>query len=453
VEKDMLRTTILTALLLLGALVLAGGSASAQEAGRASKSELSRTEYFLGMFEKKVARMRGQPFRLGYEENEALKRIKALKEKYPDDPNVEAFFQRARAALIASKGEGTQVTPDMLAYRENEKKLVALFAAEAEKRWQAFREKALGTEGAIEKAFPAPGPRDADAGEMMGRYVLIEGFEYPRNQFYDMGREFVHVGSGTSGYYYVDIGNRSWLAAYEAVKRYRRLVNANVPENGPWTIVGKITGIELLIPQAGEEKVGAAHWGWSVVPEAIYVPGLTFAEVRPESELGGVFAGEGRMEEIKGPLYTVKSIPEDVTPERLIEIFAIAIKEKNYELFLDCIDPKRKATPTALSRIRYHWDLHQGRFAELYCHVTIVEDRTNVIVLKGYDESSDTEGFFLTEEEKSKIRERSEPLVEEATVWTKAWTERGAQHGSEKPHYLRRYEKKRWYIDSYESPY
>lgn len=47
------------------------------------------------------------------------------------------------------------------------------------------------------------------------------------------------------------------------------------------------------------------------------------------------------MEQIKGPLYSVRSIPADVTPERLVEIFATAIQEKNLKLYLDCIDPKR----------------------------------------------------------------------------------------------------------------
>ena len=435
-------------------LLLAGGRLAVSQEDGPGKLELSSATHFLEKFEKRVERAHGAPFKLGFEDQEALKKIRALKESYPGDPDVEELFQRAKQALIASKGETFTVTPEMLAYRENEKKLVDLFSAEAEKQWNAYMEQVRGGGTLIEKAFPAPGVRDVDAKEMVGKRVVIEEFEYPTNQFYDMGREFVYVGAGARGYYYVEIGNREWLGLYEAVKRYRRLINAGLPEGGmQWTVVGRIVDLELLVPDASKKKVGAAQWGWSVLPEAIYVPGLTFVRLAPETELGGLFAGEARMQEIKSPLYSVREIPDDVTPERLTEIFATAIKEKNFELYVECIDPERRKTPTAMSLLRYHWDLHQHRFREFYVAVTVEEERTEITVLRGFDEKADDEGFFLDEAEKDKIRERSDPLVEEAVVWTKAWNERGLQYGSEKPHYLRRYEKKRWYINAYSYPY
>ena len=440
-------------LLAVTALLLLPIASSAQEAGVPGRQELTGAERYVALLEKHVERARGAPFALGSDDKEALKRVRALKERYPDEPPVQELVARVKDALLASKGEGIEITPDMLAYRENEKKMVELFSAEADRQWAAFREANLGGEGKSLTPFPAPGVRDADLHELRGKLVLLQDFEYPTNQFSDTGREFVSVGSGAKGYYYVDIGNREWISLYEAVKRYRRLVNSNLVEGTPWTMVGRIDGLQLLVPEAGKEKVGPAMWGLTVTPEAILVPGLTFAVLEPDSELGGRFAGEEKLREIKDPLFTVKSIPDDVTPERLVEIFATAIKEKNFDLYVECIDPARRATKTAMSLLRYHWDLHVGRFATLYCHITVQPSRTRSRVLRGFDETDGDQDFFLSEEEKAKIRERAERLVEEAEVWTKAWNERGLQYGSEKPHYLRRYGKKRWYVNSYAYQY
>jgi hypothetical protein len=432
-------------------LLLAPGlTAQEKEPG---KQELSGAEHFVARFERHAELSKGAPFELAADDKEALKRVRALKEAWPDHPKVNELYDRVRAALMASKGETIEITPQMLAYRENQRKLTALFAEEAEKQWTDFRAKLEASGTLLGNPFPAPSMRDVTLEEVVGKRVLLPDFTYPTNQFYDMGREFVHVGAGVKGYYFVEIGNREWLGPYEAVKRYRRLVNPKLPEGGTWTLVGRIAGLELMVPDAGKKKIGPAFWGWRVIPEAIHVPGATFAVFVENDERGGRFAGEERLEEIKAPMYTVRSVPDDVTPERLVEIFATAIREQNFELYLDCIEPRHRETPIALSRIRYHWDWHQIRFADFYCNVTVVPGKTAITVLKGFDEADTDEGFFLTEEEKAKIRERAAPLLEEALVWTKAWNEKGVQYGSEKPHFLRRHEKKRWYISTYSDPF
>ena len=43
------------------------------------------------------------------------------------DPAVEALFARARTALMGSKGDFIEITPEMLRYRDQEKKIVELF--------------------------------------------------------------------------------------------------------------------------------------------------------------------------------------------------------------------------------------------------------------------------------------------------------------------------------------
>ena len=417
----------------------------------APKNDLTRAEFFLKKFEDRLVRFRGQAFRLGYEDNEALKRIKTLKEKYPEDPVVEELFQRGRLALIKSKGDFMEITPEMLVFRENEKKLKQLFGDIADREWKQYTGDILAGPTALPKAFPAPDRTQVSIEDIKESYVILDEFEYPANQFIDLGREFVSVGTGARGYYFVEISNRSWLGPYEAVKRYRRLINRDLPEEGKWTLLGRVTGIEMVIPQAEKVKTVAPQWGWVVTPVALYIPGVTFAFYDSENEVGGSFAGEERMEEIKDPLYTVRYVSHDVGPERLMEIFAAAVKEKNFELFLDCIDPDRKKTRTAQSLIRYHWDLHLERFATFYVHITT--DEAKIDVISGFDTGTGVEDFFLDEEQKEKIREISGEVVEQALVTTRAWDERGRQYGSPKPHYLIRKNKGRWYINNYEQPF
>lgn len=422
-----------------------------EAAEQAPKNDVTRAEFFLKKFEDRVTRSRGQPFKLGYDDNEGLKRVRELKEKYPEDPVVEELFQRARTALMRSKGDFMEITREMLYYRENEQKLKKLFGDLADLEWKEFTDEILAGPLVLPKAFPSPDRAEVSIEELAGKYVILEEFEYPAGQFIDLGREFVSVGSGVKGWYFVEISSRNWLGPYEALKRYRRLINRDLPEEGKWTLLGRITGIEMVVPQAEKVKTIAPQWGWVVTPVAIYIPGQTFAIYDQAEELGGLFAGEERMEEIKSPLYTVRYVPGDVTPERLVEIFAASIKEKNYDLFLDCIDPKRVGTRSEMSLLRYHWDLHLERFARFYVHVEA--DEATIEVLKGFDSGTGVEDFFLDEEQKEKIREISGELVEQATVLTRAWDENGRQYGSPKPHYLVRRDKGRWYIDNFEQPF
>lgn len=429
------------------AMCLAGAPPRAADKDGPSKLELSGAEHRLAGFEEKVRRMRGQPFPLGAIENEALNRIKALTEKYPDDPKVKELFERARKAVIASQGETVEIQPGAASFRENAKKLSELFAAEGEKQFQAFKEKALAEKNAIANAFPPPDPAKVDIDDYVGRTVVLPDFKYPDNEFTYMTSQYCFVGSAVRGYYYVELGNRAWVGAREAVRRYTRALGVEIPQAVSWTLAGTITGVHLLVPQAGEEKTLNAYLGWLVEPKAIYVPGYTFALADAKLELGGTWAGEDRVEETKSATYTVREIPPDVTPDRLVAIFATAIMERNYKLYLDCIDPDRRKTPKALSRINYHWDLHQQRFAKFYVKITV--EKPKVWTVEGYDADDKFTTTFLTKEEREKIAATAKPLVEAAEVRSKAYDERGLQYGSPKPHFLKRVAKKRWYITDY----
>ena len=450
------RSSHLSALLVTAALAAAPAAAWAAAKAPTGKEgpgklELSGAEHRMDNFEEKIKRMRGQVFKLGPLETETLKRISALKEKYPDDPKVQELFERARKAIIASKGEAVEAKPDWARFRDNAQRLLQLFADEGEKAHEAFQAKALATKDPITKAFPPPDPRKVNADTVIGRTVILAEFQYPENEFMSLSRQYCYVGSGARGYYYVDLSDRGWLGAYEAVRRYRKELGVEVPQKVQWTIIGEIVGLHYLVPQAGKKQTMRGQLGWLVEPKAIYIPGYTFAAADPKLELGGTFAGEERAEAIKSAMYTVKSIPDDATPERLVEIFSIAIRERNHKLYLDCIDPARRNTPKALSRVDYHWELHQHRFATFYVHVKI--EPAKISVVQGFDASSSVESAFLTEADKEKIKKTSEPLVEQAEVKSLAYDERGRQYGSPKPHFLKRSEKKRWYITNFDQPF
>ncbi|HOD83377.1 MAG: hypothetical protein BWX88_01694 [Planctomycetes bacterium ADurb.Bin126] len=447
-----------TCVAVLGLLALGwSGSILAQSGGAKagdgpSKLELSGARHRLEGLEQKVKLARGQPIKLGPIETEGLKRIWSLRERYPDHAEVQELFERAQKAVMASKGELTDLPKDATAYRQNERKLQALFEKEAQAEWAAFQEQAKASGRLLERAFPPPSHREASVDEMAGKLVVLNNFFYPANQFIDGGREFVAVGGALRGYYFVEISNRSWLGAYEAVKRYRRFINRDMPETLPWTVVGRVTGIDLLVPQAGEEKTRPAAWGWIVEPVAIFVPERTFALADAKLELGGQFAGEAKMEEIKSAMYTVRSVPAQATPEQVTETFVTAIKEKNYPLFLECIEPAYRQTPIARSLCLYHWDWHQHRFATMYCHVKVGQAKVRVV--KGVDDAEDNiEMKFLKPEQVAELKKRSGQTVREAELTTQAFDEHGKQYGSLKPRYFRKTDDGRWYIMNYAQPF
>lgn len=418
----------------------------ARAGGEAPANEISSAEHYLEKLERHVERAGGKPFSLSYDDNEALKRVRTLKEAYPDDRTVEALFQRARAGLMASKGEHRTITPEMLAYREQERVLVEKLAGAAAKEWGALESKLDAAGERIEKPFPAPDPLYSDPEAMVGKAVVLEDFRYPDNEFTEVGGQFVFVGSQTTGFYFVRLTSRAWLGAYEALKRYRLGVGTDVP--APWTLVGEVTGVNLLVPEAGEEKTMQAWFGWVVEPRAIWVDGHVLAYADPERDLGGTFAGEDDLETLKQGFYTVKEVPEDVDPLRLVEILATAIKERNYLLYLDCIDPARKVTPKAIQRLRYFYDNNLERYRRFYVYVEPYE-LVGIDVIRGWRvEEGSNEDFFLDDEQKKKLKEHSEEVVEQAVVMIRTYDEHGKQSAYPKQVVLRRTEGGRWHVYS-----
>ncbi len=408
---------------------------------------IQQAEFYLKEFEVEVKRAQGGSgvFR---SKEDALSRIMILNEFAPNDPRVKGLFDRARACIMGSTGNFTDITPEMTVYLENEAKLRAMYAEKSEKAWN---ELAAQYEGRLlERLYPAPDPTTQRMDDFVGKFVILDEVRYPMNQFMGVTGEFIWMGKRSTGMYFVKIDTRRWLGPYEAVKRYRRLVDTTMMEVDKWTVLGEITDVTLEIPEAGENKVGGPVFASVVEPVALYVPGHVLGLYDSEQPTSGRFVGEEEVAAIKEAWYTEKSVPEDVTPEHLVVIFRQAIKEKNYDLYVDCIQEERRQNPTQESLLLYHWDLHQERFHGEYVHAEVVPEATKITVVKGYDDSAGLDSYYLTAEDQAQIAKRYGDKVEYASVQTISFDKNGKQLGSPVRRNLIRTNGGRWYVRDYE---
>lgn len=411
--------------------------------GAQPQAELNRlvgqAEFHVREFEREVREQRGGEKMIWRSKDAAMDRVRALKEKYPNDPQVDALFMRVRNALMASKGDYAQIAAEWTAYLSHEGSLRKVMAEAGEAEWAKMLESSKPN--MLAKVYPAPDSEQASVGSLRGKVVVLDDVEYPARQFYGASGEYVACGKPSQGFYFVKTSGRDWLDLYEAVKRYRRTVDSDMAAVAKWVVLGEITGIAEENPDSSEDGVGGLRYGWVVRPVALKVPGRVVAA-------GGKFLGEEKVDSIKNGWYTVKDIPPDVTPDRLMEIFMTAIKEKNYPLYCACVDPERQKTRVAEDLLRYHWDLHQERFHGEYVHA--VFGKPKITVAKGFDDKNAKENFFLSDSQKDVLRRRGGTKVENAIVESKAYDADGKQIGTPHPHKLVRRNGGRWYVDEYE---
>lgn len=430
------------------AAVMAAGSAFGADLQQDQlfKMRYGQAEFYLREFEREVELQRGGEKSVWRNKTTALEKIQALREQFPDRRETDVLFERARTALKKSKGDIQEVNPEWTDYLRHEEELRGIVWDIGKKEWEALLAAEGG--GALDKLFPAPDPMEVPLDDLRGKKVVLDEVEYPAHQFYGVTGEFVFCGKPSEGFYFLDIARRDWLGPYEAVKRYRRQVDTGLEEVKKWTVLGEITDLTMENPRPNEDGTGNAHFGWVVKPIALMVPGHVVAFRDKDGPATGRFAGEERVDAIKDGWYTVKEIPGDVTPTRLMEIFMTAIKEKNFKLYLACIDPERQGGDYGADEVNnYHWDLHQGRFHGEYVHATFGE--ATIRVIKGFDEHNDLENYFLDEEEKEALRKAAGDLVEEAVVESRAIDANGKQLGTPHPHRLRRVNGGRWYVEDY----
>lgn len=413
-------------------------------AAEAPFADVDKANIFLKEFEKEVERARGNPNTRFFSKQEALTRIKQLNELYPDDPRVKDLMRRASVALQKSMGDFREITPAMLAYKNNEKELRERFRNINQTQWK----KQIAEKDPVLKVFPAPVAEEVDVKEYLNRYIVLENVKYPSSVFVGATGEYMAVGRPSSGYYFVSMEGRHWAGPYEAIRRYRSLVDSSLGDNLEFSILGKITGLVTESPDSSADKIAPFVWGWIVEPEMIYTGDRVVAVYDPKHENSGYFFGEDQVESIKDAWYTVKSVPDNVDPKRLMEIFATAIKEKNYSLYLECIYPDRKKTDLASSLLRYHWDLHQNRFQNEYVYVEF--DDPEITVIKGFDESNDLDNYFLNPDQRDQMKKMGGEKEEMAVVQSRAYDINGRQTGSKNRHELRRKGNGRWYINTYD---
>ena len=430
----------LTAAALLGLSLIAAPAYAAN----APQMEIGRAEFYLKEFEKEVARAQGADMGRYYNKNEALSRIQNLAMAYPDDPKVKELIHRASMVLMKSKGDFMEITPEMTAYLRNEKEMQERYRKLSQAKWQEL----LAEKQPITKVFPTPEVEKSDPDDYFGKYVVLENVVYPNNQFYGATGEYMYVGKRSSGFYFVELSGRSWLGPYEAVKRFRRFVDPSLGDTLKFTILGKITGVVMESPDASEKKLAPQEWGWVVEPEFLYSGERVVAYYDPNLENSGTFFGEEDVEKIKQGWYTVKSVPDNVDPKQLMEIFATAIKEKNFDLYAQCIHPDRQRSDTGKSLLRYHWDLHQERFQKEYVHALF--DEPEITVIKGFAGGDDLDDFFMSADQKSAVSKGSGEVEEMAIVMSRAFEESGKQRGGKNRHELRRKGNGRWYVNTYD---
>ncbi len=432
-------------LLLLLALPLSFAASGATVDKAVINRRIGQAEYYVKEFEKEVSLQRGGEKMVWRSKRDALDRVQKLKTEFPDDPDVEALFQRVKKALMKSKGDYTEVAKEWTAYRRNEETLRKEMSAAAEEAWRAALAKA--GEGLLKSEYPVPYWKEVALDSIKGKLVVLDDVEYPAHQFYGATGEFVHCGKPSSGFWFVDISGRDWLGPYEAVKRYRRTVDGSLEDVKKWTVLGEIVDLTAEVPYPDEEGVGSIRYGWVVKPVALYVPGHVMAVRDDKCESTGRFIGENRVAAIKDGWYTVKDIPSDVTPERLAEIFMTAIKEKNYPLYCDAIDPERRNSEGGMELVKYHWDLHQERFRKEYVHASF--GKAKVTVVKGFDGDNELENFFLDDSQRKTLEKIGGSKIEEATVESRAFDENGKQLGTPHSRKFIRRGGGRWYVEEY----
>ena len=232
------KTLTAAALMSLGLSVNAGYGYTVDP--NMTEEQLNRTikqaEYHVKEFEKEVELQHGGDKTRYINKQNALDRVQALKLAYPDNPEIEKLFQRTKTALMKSKGDYATVDPAWLKYRVDEENLRKKISALGDEEWNRILASSVDPAKIVAKEFPAPDPKKVSIEDLKGSFVVLTDVEYPNNQFYGGTGEFIWHGKPSSGYYFVLLDGRHWIGPYEAVKRYRRLVDSSLADVTKFTI-------------------------------------------------------------------------------------------------------------------------------------------------------------------------------------------------------------------------
>jgi hypothetical protein len=452
---NQIMLTRLTACLVFGLLTSAlipNALAQDDKLLTAKRIEIDAANYLLVKFENYVGGLDGKEGTLTPDGKNALTKIATLKKQHPEDPRVLNLYERAQSAARLLRGDRIEITQDILAYRDIEKKRVEMLAGLSRKVWLQYQEKLLRErEDVITNPFPAPNPENTQASEMKNRPIILRGLQYPEGVFLQYGRQFVAIGNAAKGFYFIDTSSQSFVGAYEAVRRYQRQVASALPKE--WIVSGQITSPQIMAPGGGGLQDGQAYAGWLVEVDTIFVPENVFAQANKKSELGGNFAGEQTLNEAFASLYSVNKLPPaDSAPEDLLKVFVTAIKEKNFDLYKQCIHPEEQQTAIQREWIARKWDIFQRRFTKDMVEVLIGKiDEIDVIQGGSQKENENILAEFLPDEEVKEVTNDGLPRSELVTLWLKLYDETGRMREYQKPITLKRDEKIgefRWFVYS-----
>jgi hypothetical protein len=254
----------------------------------------------------------------------------------------------------------------------------------------------------------------------------------------DNGQNWIASGSATDGYYWLKAHGPQFSKLFEAIGRYQKQVKQVLPAE--WTILAKIDQLMLRVPPGKD-----ADLGWDVDPVAILLPGTTLIVLDEGRAEGAGFAGETEIQKLISGSFSVTSVPADVSPDQLVRIYVTALKEKNWDLHLECIDPENRKFPQQIDTLRYYWEVCQKGLTKLHVHADPAEVQAIRVISGGKDESLED---FFDDPPKEGDNKPAVTLVERVTVKVRLFGENGYQ--SAKPRFvtLIRRDKGRWYIYS-----
>lgn len=420
-------------------LLLVAMPAAVQAADEASPAEVARVRYELSKVEQKLKESGGQSIELSKYDKRAFNMVKEIAGRFPKDPKVAALVDEARALYKRAKGVRFDITPEMLAYRQRGKNLARAVRQETAREWRALRTEIRTGDKFIEKPFPAPKGADVDADELEGSTIIFENIAYDRDLFVQSGRNWVPAGKPTSGFYWISVSGPAFDSLFEALARFRGSIQEVVP--GDWTLVCRVVGPDVMVPGAGKQSDGPAYLGWVVEPIAIHIPDTVLVTHDENATDGARYAGEQQVQELIK--YSVTAVPEDVQPEQLVRIFITALKEKNFDLHLDCIDPQQRAVPPQVESLRYNWRVSQKGLVRSHAHAEPTE--VGELRTTAGDVDKGLEDFFGDKNEPAAAPDYKEERIK---VTVRLFDERGKQ--TVRPRYvtLIRRNGGRWYIYS-----
>ena len=261
----------------------------------------------------------------------------------------------AQERLFSYGGHGQPLLA-LHAQKRLPEQLLAEVAERSSEAWERLLDMKNGT-AAIWRA-PLPIASDESLEKLRGRLIVLSDVVYPHNQFAGDDGDFILTVAQSGAVCFVRSDGTEWEGLYGALRRFRRELGPAFLNGGKWDVLACIDNVSEEIVSQSDRRSPRMMRGWVVTPVALFVPGHVLAA----RDVDGAwrFAGENWVQEAKEASYTVRTVPDKVTPEGLMQIFVTAIREKHFDLFESCITPERRRQTSALRDLDQHWLAHQA---------------------------------------------------------------------------------------------